>query len=116
MFALWATGLIFGFGLLHHAIAPRAAGLWESVYLSGTTFTTLGYGDVTPTRGIGRIIGSVVLLYSVAFLTILTAAITTSFVDRARVQRQGTPDARTTNALLEDIVARLDALERRLPR
>ena len=49
LFALWAAGLIFGFGLVHHAIAPREAGLWESVYLSGTTFTTLGYGDVTPT-------------------------------------------------------------------
>ncbi len=49
LFALWAAGLTFGFGLLHHALAPREAGLWESVYLSGTTFTTLGYGDVTPT-------------------------------------------------------------------
>jgi voltage-gated potassium channel Kch len=49
LFALWAAGLVFGFGLLHHAIMPRDAGLWESVYLSGTTFTTLGYGDVTPT-------------------------------------------------------------------
>lgn len=48
LFALWAAGLVLGFGLLHHA-APREAGLWESVYLSGTTFTTLGYGDVTPT-------------------------------------------------------------------
>src|SRR5436190_22898252 len=41
LFALWAAGLVFGFGLVHHALAPRAAGLWESVYLSGTTFTTL---------------------------------------------------------------------------
>jgi hypothetical protein len=54
LFALWATGLILGFGLLHHAAAPREAGLWESVYLSGTTFTTLGYGDVTPTAPAGR--------------------------------------------------------------
>jgi hypothetical protein len=54
LFALWAAGLMFGFGLIHHALAPRAAGLWESVYLSGTTFTTLGYGDVTPTTPAGR--------------------------------------------------------------
>src|SRR3954466_14659087 len=36
LFALWAAGLVLGFGLLHHAIAPRESGLWESVYLSGT--------------------------------------------------------------------------------
>src|SRR6516162_860678 len=48
LFSLWAFGLILGFGLLHHAISPRHAGVGEAVYLSGTTFTTLGYGDVTP--------------------------------------------------------------------
>lgn len=56
LFALWAIGLIFGFGVMHHAIAPRPAGFWESVYLSGTTFTTLGYGDVTPTTPPARIL------------------------------------------------------------
>jgi hypothetical protein len=54
LIALWAAGLIFGFGLVHHGLAPRVAGLWESVYLSGTTFTTLGYGDVTPTAPAAR--------------------------------------------------------------
>jgi hypothetical protein len=54
LFALWAVGLVLGFGLLHHALAPRAGGFGESVYLSGTTFTTLGYGDVTPTTAAGR--------------------------------------------------------------
>src|SRR5947208_2851203 len=27
LLVLWATGLIFGFALLHHAIAPRETGL-----------------------------------------------------------------------------------------
>jgi hypothetical protein len=48
LFTLWAAGLILGFGFLHHAIAPRESGIVDSLYLSGTTFTTLGYGDVTP--------------------------------------------------------------------
>jgi hypothetical protein len=54
LFALWAAGLVLGFGLLHHAVSPREAGLAESVYLSGTTFTTLGYGDVTPASPASR--------------------------------------------------------------
>jgi hypothetical protein len=48
LLAVWAACLIAGFGLLHHALAPER-GLPDSFYLSGTTFTTLGYGDVTPT-------------------------------------------------------------------
>jgi hypothetical protein len=48
LFALWAAGLVLGFGLLHHALDPRDGGLADDLYLSGTTFTTLGYGDVTP--------------------------------------------------------------------
>src|SRR5258706_6312509 len=48
LIAIWAAGLIVGFGLLHHALNSRDDGLVNSLYLSGTTFTTLGYGDVTP--------------------------------------------------------------------
>ncbi len=48
LFAVWAAGLMFGFGLVHHGIAPREGGLPDALYLSGTTFTTLGYGDLTP--------------------------------------------------------------------
>src|SRR3954449_2503495 len=73
--------------------------LWWAIQ----TVTTVGYGDVTPTNTVGRLIGSAVLLYSVAFLTILTAAITTSFIDRSRIERQGEPSkGRTTYELLED--------------
>jgi hypothetical protein len=48
LFALWAAGLIVGFGFLHHAAAPREGGLYDSIYFSGVTFTTLGYGDLSP--------------------------------------------------------------------
>jgi hypothetical protein len=48
LFAIWATALIVGFGLLHFATDPRDGRLADSLYLSGTTFTTLGYGDLTP--------------------------------------------------------------------
>ncbi|HEX3147347.1 MAG TPA: potassium channel family protein [Gemmataceae bacterium] len=48
LFAVWAAGLILGFGLLHHAAAPREGGIGDSIYFSGVTFTTLGYGDLSP--------------------------------------------------------------------
>ncbi len=61
LFALvvvWAVGLIIGFGLLHWslgtALSERNAGFGSYLYFSGTTFFTLGYGDLVTTNGTGR--------------------------------------------------------------
>jgi Ion channel len=59
---LWAIGLIFGFALLQWAIGSQLhspEGLTTfgvDLYLSGTTFFTLGLGDVTPLSPVARII------------------------------------------------------------
>lgn len=60
LLALWALGLIFAFGVLQWACgsmiaAPeREPGLLSDIYLSGTTFFTLGYGDVVPRSSLAR--------------------------------------------------------------
>ena len=56
LFAVWGVSLIAGFGLVHHALAPRDGGLADALYLSGTTFTTLGYGDMVPTTRPARVV------------------------------------------------------------
>jgi hypothetical protein len=59
---VWASGLIFGFALLHCAFgsAPgpvsSATVFGYNLYLSGTNFFTLGLGDVTPHTIIGRLL------------------------------------------------------------
>ncbi|HYT92024.1 MAG TPA: potassium channel family protein [Gemmataceae bacterium] len=53
LFVVWAVGLVIGFGLLQHAVSPALA-LPDALYLSGATFTTLGYGDITPSGYAGR--------------------------------------------------------------
>ena len=58
LFGLWAAGLIAGFGLMQWALAPVPHN-WGSFltgfYLSGTTFFTLGLGDVKPENSITRL-------------------------------------------------------------
>ncbi len=57
---LWATGLVVGFGLLHWASGSAiktpegTASLSTYLYLSGTSFFTLGLGDIIPTTSFGR--------------------------------------------------------------
>lgn len=58
--AIWAIGLLFGFGLMQYGAgsAVNVTGMkpsfWTDMYLSGTTFFTLGLGDVVPRSGIAR--------------------------------------------------------------
>jgi hypothetical protein len=61
LLGVWAAGLIIGFGLLHWSlgmplsIAGQPDGSFTTyLYFSGTTFFTLGYGDVVPTGAWGR--------------------------------------------------------------
>ena len=71
LFTLWAVGLVVGFGLLHYAFAPDGRTLGENIYLSGTTFTTLGYGDVTPSGPAGRALAVAEALIGFGFLAIV---------------------------------------------
>jgi Ion channel len=55
LLALWATGSVFSFGLLQWAAGSAmtvagggGTGFWSDLYMSGTTFFTLGLGDVVP--------------------------------------------------------------------
>ena len=60
LFATWVFTLILGFGMLHWSvraplrIADGSPTLGLYLYFSGTTFFTLGYGDVTPVGSLGR--------------------------------------------------------------
>src|SRR5260370_3901808 len=58
LFAFWAVLFVFGFGLLLWGLAlplnapEKTISFLTYLYLSGTTFFTLGLGDVTPVPGV----------------------------------------------------------------
>jgi Ion channel len=60
LIALWAVGLVFAFAMLDWAAGARLSTGGDAppfatyLYMSGTTFFTLGLGDVTPTDAAGR--------------------------------------------------------------
>ncbi len=67
---LWAAALVVGFGLLQHAAGP-AAQFATDVYLSGTTFFTLGLGDVAPQGTFARVLTVVESGLGYGFLAIV---------------------------------------------
>jgi hypothetical protein len=73
LFALWAAGLVLGFGFLHHAIAPAGVALLDSLYFSGVTFTTLGYSDLAPVGPAGRFLPVLEAGTGVGFFAVVIA-------------------------------------------
>ena len=77
LLATWALGLIVGFALrswgLDSAIAapPGLDGFFAHFYLSGTTFFTLGFGDVTPLSRSGRLFSVIESGMGLAFLAMV---------------------------------------------
>ena len=57
---VWAVGLVFGFGLMQYGagsavvLTGSESRFLTDIYLSGTTFFTLGLGDVIPRSGLAR--------------------------------------------------------------
>ena len=89
--------------------------IWLGMWWVLQTVTTVGYGDLTPTSAIGKILTSLVMLWGVAFLAIITAAITSTFVARAARERElaeGIDEA----AFEKRIESRLDELDGRFDR
>jgi Ion channel len=62
LFAIWMLGLIIGFAWLHLALdtalhSPDGqTGFLTYLYLSGVTFSTLGFGDVVAVAPLGRLL------------------------------------------------------------
>jgi len=92
----------------HKDFSSLGEGMWWAVQ----TVTTVGYGDVVPDSSIGRVIGTVVMLSGIAFISLITASVTALLVEQAR-QRGGSADE-SSAAKLDRIDARLEAIEARL--
>lgn len=91
-----------------------------SLWFTLQTVTTVGYGDVTPDTTFGRAVAGVVMVVSIAFMTIVTALVTSTFVDAAQSRRRKAESVAQTDAddrvhaRFDEILERLIAIEARL--
>ena len=82
-------------------------GLWWAIQ----TTTTVGYGDNVPTTFAGRTIAAVVMMFGIGFLTVITAAITSTFVARSRLEQKQSDPKPPAVEHFRQLDSRLDRIE-----
>jgi voltage-gated potassium channel Kch len=107
-----STSLTIGAGVLmtfadHDSFPSIGSGLWWAVQ----TVTTVGYGDYVPANVAGRLVAALVMLVGIGFLTVITAAITSTFVSRSRREQPSAGPAIPTAEQLRQISERLERIE-----
>jgi voltage-gated potassium channel len=121
----WLVGATAALGLLaglvvrlidHKDFPDYGTAVWWAI----VTLATVGYGDVVPHTGWGRVVGSVVIVIGVTFVSFLVAIVTSYFVsvqedektarERERRDRQVADD----RELLQRIEQRLASIEAKL--
>ena len=79
LFIVWASGLVIGFAMLfwadgsHLAGQESLAGFPADLYVSGTTFFTLGLGDLHPSTAIARLLTVIEAGTGFGFLALVIA-------------------------------------------
>jgi voltage-gated potassium channel Kch len=104
------AGVVVAAGILMRVIDHREyRSIWVGMWWAIQTVTTVGYGDVTPRARSGRIVASFVMLEGIAFLAIVTAAIASTFIERASRERWAKQEETQ-----EGMDHRFDAIDQRL--
>lgn len=84
-------------------------GIWWAI----VTLGTVGYGDVVPHTGWGRVVGSVVIVFGVTFVSFLVAIVTSYFISAEEEEKAEAEREERTKEVLEDREI-LNRIERRL--
>ena len=133
LLGIWATVLIIGYALLYWAresplaISGEQTSFWSYLYLSGVTFFTLGYGDVSPVAPFGRFVAVVETANGFGLLAVVISYLPVLYQSFSRREasislldaRAGSPSSAVelirrhrTNESFEDLKVLLNEWER----
>src|SRR4051794_23316606 len=104
---LWMIA-VFAFGIVERIVDHKTyPTVWDSWWWAIQTVTTVGYGDNPPQQPAGKVVASILMIGGLAFLSIVTATITSSFIQR----RQERAVAHGDDPVMKQLVALTEQVE-----
>ena len=85
---------------LLHMLEPLPGGFTDGLWWALVTTTTVGYGDIIPSTGAGRLIAVVLMMVGTVLVATIAASVSAHFIGAERMEEY------------EDITRRLDRIER----
>jgi len=102
----------FIFYWAEHGVNPEVATYDDSIWFVLQTITTVGYGDIIPVTGIGRLMGVMSMFSALVLTSIVTSVATFSLIEKFR---KGTEElAEKTSTKVKSIDEKLDSINTRL--
>jgi len=107
------------FFLVEHGVNPEVPNYESAMWYSIVSMTTVCYGDIVPITGLGRIIGIILILSGMGYLSLVTATLAYSFVDFFRAQSQKAADrvekrVEHYEEKIDELISTVNSLEKKL--
>lgn len=104
-----ATALALSAAVLVRLFDPAIGTFPDALWWAVSTVSTVGYGDVVPESGAGRLIATALMLTGLALIPLITSVVVSILVSK-RTREAREEELRDLHQILE----RLDAIDRRL--
>ena len=88
-----------------HGVNPQVATFDDSIWFVLQTITTVGYGDIIPVTGLGRLMGVMSMFSALILTSIVTSVATFSLIEKFR---------KGTEALAEKTIIKVKSIDEKL--
>ena len=100
-----------------HGVNPQVATFDDSIWFILQTITTVGYGDIIPVTGLGRLMGEMSMFSALILTSIVTSVATFSLIEKFRKGTEALAEKTSTKVKsidkkLDNINSRLDKMDR----
>lgn len=84
----WIIAVV-AFGIIERLADPKTfTSIWLGIWWAIQTVTTVGYGDIVPQQTSGKVMASILMIGGLSLLAVVTAVITSAFVEKSREEKQ----------------------------
>lgn len=77
---VWTVLLIFVAAVPINLVEPNITSYEDALWWAVVTATTVGYGDISPETGLGRIIAIILMLFGIGLIGMVTGSVATYFI------------------------------------